>query len=163
MGDINLLARIERLAKKIGSAITTSDKASKSKFGIVKIGNGIDVASGVISVSAQGLTKTNLWLPGDTPTEAGNTSTVLTLLDDVDKYKFVIIGITGANGKNLVNIVIDTNEIVIGSGDDSQIAFCVFTGSGSNVTFAGKFTAKSEFTVTAQASGIYFKKIIGIN
>lgn len=51
MGDINLLARIERLAKKITNAVTTSDKASKSKFGIVKVGNGIDVSSGVISVS----------------------------------------------------------------------------------------------------------------
>lgn len=52
MGDINLLARIESLANKFKKAITTSDKASKSKFGIVKIGNGIDVASGVISVNA---------------------------------------------------------------------------------------------------------------
>lgn len=54
MGDINLLARIEKLAKKIANAVTTSDKASKSKFGIVKIGNGINVSSGVISVSASG-------------------------------------------------------------------------------------------------------------
>lgn len=50
MGDINLLDRINRLAKKIGSAITSSDKATKSKFGIVKVGENISVSSGTISV-----------------------------------------------------------------------------------------------------------------
>lgn len=50
MGDINLLDRINRLSKKIGGAIFPSDKASKSAFGIVKIGDNINVSSGKISV-----------------------------------------------------------------------------------------------------------------
>lgn len=163
MGVVNLSIIIDRLKKAMsGDFVKSTDYASKSKFGIVKIGDGISVSNGKISANA-GLTKTDLWIPGDVPTEAGSTSTVLTLLDDIDKYKFITIGITGADGKNLVNIVLDTDEVVIGSGDDSQIAFAVFNASGSDVTFAGKFTAKKEFTVTAQASGIYFKKIVGIN
>ena len=50
MGDINLLDRINRLTKKVAGAVFPTDKASKSAFGIVKVGDNINVSSGKISV-----------------------------------------------------------------------------------------------------------------
>lgn len=50
MGDINLLDRVNRLTKKVAGAVSPTDKASKSAFGIVKVGNNVSVNSGVISV-----------------------------------------------------------------------------------------------------------------
>ena len=53
MGVINLGNLVSKLKNSLsGIFVKKTDKASKNKFGIVKIGNGIDVASGVISVSA---------------------------------------------------------------------------------------------------------------
>lgn len=56
MGVINLSVLVDKIKRKLvsGGFITSSDKASKSKFGIVKIGDGINVSSGTISVAAQG-------------------------------------------------------------------------------------------------------------
>lgn len=55
MGVINLGNLVSKLKNSLsGTFVKKTDKASKTKFGLVKIGNGIDVASGVISVSASG-------------------------------------------------------------------------------------------------------------
>lgn len=56
MGVINLSVLVDKIKRKLinGGFITSSDKASKSKFGIVKIGDGITVDNGKISVSASG-------------------------------------------------------------------------------------------------------------
>lgn len=55
MGLINTRIEMKKFKKKVENDakkyITTSDKATKSKFGIVKIGDGLDVSSGTISVS----------------------------------------------------------------------------------------------------------------
>lgn len=53
MGVINLGNLVSKLKNSLsGTFVKKTDKASKTKFGLVKIGNGIEVASGVISVSA---------------------------------------------------------------------------------------------------------------
>lgn len=55
MGVINLGVLVEALKKKLsGTFVKTTDYASKSKYGIVKIGDGITVSSGKISVTQSG-------------------------------------------------------------------------------------------------------------
>ena len=50
MGDINLLGMIRKIKNSLSGFVSTSDKASKSAFGIVKVGDNISVSSGKISV-----------------------------------------------------------------------------------------------------------------
>lgn len=50
MGDINLLGMIRKIKSSLSGFVSTSDKATKSKFGIVKVGDNISVSSGTISV-----------------------------------------------------------------------------------------------------------------
>lgn len=50
MGDINLLDAIRKLKNSIVNYVGKGDKASKSAFGVVKIGDNISVSSGKISV-----------------------------------------------------------------------------------------------------------------
>ena len=90
MGDINLLDRINRLAKKIGNAITSSDKATKSKFGIVKIGDGINVSSGTISVPPATPFEVDLLYSGTS--EVTNNFTFPTG-KTLSSYKFLVIAI----------------------------------------------------------------------
>lgn len=86
MGDINLLDKINKLANKFKNVITSSDKASKSKFGIVKIGDGINVSSGTISVTASGFVADVLWTGDLTNAYADITSS---LAHPVTDYKFL--------------------------------------------------------------------------
>lgn len=74
MGVINLSVLVDKIKRKLLTAgfITKDDKASKSKFGVVKIGNGITVNSGVISVSASSdysatEKQIGVWTDGTTP------------------------------------------------------------------------------------------------
>ena len=103
MGDINLLDRINRLANKLKIAVTTSDKASKNKFGIVKVGNNINVASGVISVpdateSTKGVVSlsdvggfgVDVLYTGDNASETAYTFPTGKSLSD---YKFLVLAI----------------------------------------------------------------------
>ena len=100
MGDINLLARINKLADKFKNAITTSDKASKSKFGIVKVGNGIDVSSGVISVTPvipPGLTFEKIF----EKTTSTSVGTKVTLEKPYNDYKILVfIGSNNTSGQH---------------------------------------------------------------
>ena len=50
MGDINLLGMIRKIKNSLSGFVSTSDKATKSKFGIVKVGDNLSVSSGTISV-----------------------------------------------------------------------------------------------------------------
>ena len=127
MGDINLLDRINRLAKKIGNAITSSDKASKSAFGIVKIGDNINVSSGKISVpdatestkgvvslaGLGGFTVDEIWSGSVTSDYVNITSA---LLHPITDYKFLIVSWksgVNVNGGQLLyvpNMSTDTNN-----------------------------------------------------
>ena len=73
MGVINLGLLVDKIKRKLLNSgfITSSDKASKSKFGIVKIGDGINVSNGVISVTTSNNYSTiekevGLWTDGTT-------------------------------------------------------------------------------------------------
>lgn len=50
MGDINLLGMIRKLKSSLSGFVGKNDKATKSAFGVVKIGDNISVSSGKISV-----------------------------------------------------------------------------------------------------------------
>ena len=50
MGDINLLGMIRKIKNSLSGFVSTSDKATKSKFGIVKVGDNLSVSNGTISV-----------------------------------------------------------------------------------------------------------------
>jgi hypothetical protein len=118
---IPLDKRVTELEKKVGN--TPIDKATKSKFGIVKIGNNIDVVSsgdneGTISIpfasaSQAGVTR----LSGEAVTEgtASNYSdvssyggTAMVRKADSDNYGVVKIG----DGLDISNGVINITDIV---------------------------------------------------
>lgn len=86
---MEILNRREQIgAKKLPPVIGDDvEKASKSKFGVVKIGDGINVSSGVISVPAGGITCDELW-SGTT----GNTETNITesLAHPLSDYKLLL-------------------------------------------------------------------------
>lgn len=50
MGDINLLGMIRKLKSSLSGFVGKNDKATKSAFGVVKIGDNISVSRGTISV-----------------------------------------------------------------------------------------------------------------
>lgn len=55
MGVINLSILVEKLRKKLsGDFVKKTDYATKTKFGVVKIGDGISVNGGKISVESSG-------------------------------------------------------------------------------------------------------------
>ena len=102
MGDINLLGMIRKIRNSLSGYVSTSDKASKSKFGIVKVGDNLSVSSGTISVPVAteetygvvkagrsgGVTFDELW--------TGTTSTTLTsiassLTHPLNDYKAILV------------------------------------------------------------------------
>lgn len=134
MGDINLLDRINRLTKKVAGAVFPSDKATKSKFGIVKVGDNINVASGVISVpvateetagvvslgSVGGFKIEQIW--------QGTTSTTLTsilseLAHPISDYKAILCYAVSKSG-----------DVVIG-GEGGTIIPVLTVGDGVSYTF----------------------------
>ena len=84
---MEILNRREQIgAKKIPPVIGEDvEKAGKSKYGVVKIGNGINVSNGVISVP--GLTYDVLWEGNIIP---DGETTPIELSHDLDDYKFII-------------------------------------------------------------------------
>lgn len=50
MGDINLLGMIRKIKSSLSGFVGKNDKATKTKFGVVKVGDNISVSSGTISV-----------------------------------------------------------------------------------------------------------------
>lgn len=143
MGDINLLARIERLAKKIGNAITTSDKASKSKFGIVKIGNGLNVNSGVVSVAESGGASAVVLYQGS---GAGSGSWVdnISLPDNYTDYKLIFF-----NYGSLESMRFGGNCIYPPTCALNQNAYM---RAGSNNDIQIKFTELKKMSVMATSS-----------
>lgn len=93
---MEILNRREQIgAKKLPPVIGDDvEKASKSKFGVVKIGNGINVSSGVISVPAGGVTCDELWTGTTTTTVADITESLAHPLSD---YKLLLCYIKSEN------------------------------------------------------------------
>lgn len=141
MGDINLLDRINRLAKKIGNAITSSDKATKSKFGIVKIGNGINVSSGVISVPATtGFNVDTLYSGSEETVNNFTFPTGKTLAD----YNFILLVVeSSGEDHDCISTLIPAEWVVA-----SQV---VYTTLNYDATY--KIKVKIEPTKTTKYSG----------
>lgn len=91
MGDINLLGMIRKIKNSISGFVSTSDKATKSKFGIVKVGEGINVASGVISVSNSGFDVVNVITQTDIAISADNSIDIPFTLPDISNKHFAVI------------------------------------------------------------------------
>lgn len=92
---MEILNRREQIgAKKLPPVIGDDvEKASKSKFGVVKIGDGINVSSGVISVPAGGVTCDELWTGTTSTTVADITESLAHPLSD---YKLLLCYSKGA-------------------------------------------------------------------
>lgn len=101
MGDINLLGMIRKIKNSLSGYVSTSDKASKSKFGIVKVGDNLSVSSGTISVpvateesygvvkaGGSGVTIDELW-NGTTSTTF--TSILSSLTHPLGDYKAILV------------------------------------------------------------------------
>lgn len=97
---MEILNRREQIgAKKLPPVIGDDvEKASKSKFGVVKIGDGINVSSGVISVPAGGITVEQLW-SGTTSSSYVDISATLSA-ETLKSYK-LILGVEGLNGGSI--------------------------------------------------------------
>ena len=89
---MEILNRREQIgAKKLPPVIGDDvEKASKSKFGVVKIGDGINVSSGVISVPNSGFTEETLFDEGETPVALAANATV-TLAHGYSDYKMLCV------------------------------------------------------------------------
>lgn len=90
MGDINLLGMIRNIKNSISGFISKNDKASKSKFGIVKIGDGINVSSGTISVPPATPFEVDLLYSG---TSQVTTEFTFPTGKTISSYKFLVIAI----------------------------------------------------------------------
>lgn len=101
MGDINLRGLIRNIKNSLSGYVSTSDKATKSKFGIVKVGDNISVSSGTISVpvateetygvvkaGGSGVTIDELWNGATTTTF---TSILSSLTHPLDDYKAILV------------------------------------------------------------------------
>lgn len=86
--------------------VTTSDKASKSKAGIVKIGDGIDVSNGVISVTQS---SGGLELLYTQPESADLIGTEITLSDAVSNYKALVVIIDSDDSTAGFSIILPPN------------------------------------------------------
>lgn len=86
---MEILNRREQIgAKKLPPVIGDDvEKAGKSKYGVVKIGDGINVSSGVISVPAGGVTCDELWTGTTTNSFADITESLTHPLSD---YKLLL-------------------------------------------------------------------------
>ena len=91
MGVINLGTLVEQIRKKLsGSFIKSTDYASASKAGIVKIGNGVNVTSdGTISVNA--ITPYTLIDKNDVVVTANSFAEIDITVPDLTKYHFAAI------------------------------------------------------------------------
>ena len=87
---MEILNRREQIgAKKLPPVIGDDvEKAGKSKFGVVKVGDGINVSKGVISVPQNTGALELLYTQPETPEAA---STEITLAHNVSDYKFLLI------------------------------------------------------------------------
>lgn len=101
MGDINLLGMIRKIKNSLSGFVSTSDKASKSAFGIVKVGDNISVSSGKISVpvatedtygvvkaGGSGFTVDEIWTGNVTSDYKNITSE---LVHPITEYKFLVV------------------------------------------------------------------------
>lgn len=93
---MEILNRREQIgAKKLPPVIGDDvEKASKSKFGVVKIGDGINVSNGVISVPAGGVTCDELWTGTTTNSFADITASLAHPLSD---YKLLLCFVKDTN------------------------------------------------------------------
>jgi hypothetical protein len=143
MGVINLGNLVSKLKNSLsGTFVKKTDKASKTKFGLVKIGNGIDVASGVISVSASG--GMELLIPGDY-TESGVTGSQYLRTatgKDLTQYKILLITMSGSTNGSCSTVTCDFSadptKACMGyylndNGATAQIQYNLAKSSGSEV------------------------------
>lgn len=151
MGDINLLDRINKLANKFKNVITSSDKATKSKFGVVMIGDGINVSSGKISVPpASGFVADVLWEGDLTNAYVDITSA---LVHPVTDYKFLTTCRVGGSAP-------------LESAESGQLLYVSAIGGGNNVIATAGTSiqckiADGVFSIKAQ-SALTGVKLIGI-
>ncbi len=108
MGDINLLGMIRKIKSSLSDFVGKNDKATKSKFGVVKVGDNISVSSGTISVpvatadaygvvkaGASGITVDELWTGNVTNEYLDITNA---LAHPITDYKFLAISFnSGSN------------------------------------------------------------------
>jgi len=101
MGDINLLGMIRKVKSSLSNFVGKNDKATKSAFGVVKVGHNISVSSGTISVpvateetygvvktGGSGVTIDELW-NGTTTTTF--TSILSSLTHPLNDYKAILV------------------------------------------------------------------------
>lgn len=157
MGDINLLGMIRKIKNSLSGFVSTSDKATKSKFGIVKIGEGINVASGVISVAGGGgFTADTLWTEGGTPTALAKNVT-LTLAHNYSDYK--ILSITLRRGSDGCTTCFYDATITM-----KQLIPYV-DASGNWALCGTSFSSESPTTLTiadaSNTTNMYIHKVVG--
>lgn len=141
-----ILNRREQIgAKKLPPVIGDDvEKASADKFGVVKIGSGINVAEGVISVPAGGVTVDELWSGTTSTTVADITESLTHPLSD---YKLLLCFVKGTNqsdaGLVLPYLGVNTHKFTLTKTVDLNVTESVVTiknegsGSLSGVTICG--------------------------
>ena len=143
---MEILNRREQVAAKKLPPVIGDDveKASKSKFGVVKIGDGINVSSGVISVPAGGVTCDELWTGTTSTTVADITESLAHPLSD---YKLLLCYTKGTNqsdaGLILPYLGVTVHKFALTKTIDLNVTETVVTiknessGSFAGVTLVG--------------------------
>lgn len=106
--------------------VTTSDKATKSKAGIVKIGDGINVSNGVISVSGGGGGSTVIDCSGETLSSADLTAMKTALANGtplVFKYTMDITDFSAVYYTSVYH-----HEVSTETGNEYNTVNAIFTG-----------------------------------
>lgn len=143
MGVINLSILVEKLRKKLsGDFVKKTDYATKTKFGVVKIGDGISVNGGKISVESSG--GMELLIPGDY-TESGVTGSQYLRTatgKDLSQYKILLITMSGSTNGSCSTVTCDFSSdptkacmgyYLNDNGAASQIQYNLAKSSGSEV------------------------------
>lgn len=144
MGVINLSILVEKLRKKLsGDFVKKTDYATKTKAGLVKIGDGITLGSnGKISVESSG--GIELLIPGNY-TENGETGSQYLRTatgKDLSQYKILLITMSGSSNGSCSTVICDFSAdptkacmgyYLNNNGATSQIQYNLAKSSGSEV------------------------------
>lgn len=159
MGVINLGVLVEALKKKLaGTFVKTTDYASKTKYGIVKIGDGITVSSGKISVAATGGMTEDLLYTGTVALSSNYIEAMLA--HNWDDYKMLVFYVGTTNANSVSCGMFMTSCVSTGALQDNNIQ-TAHTNVKFRVVLDNDAIVKNKLSVACSSSANVWK-IIGI-
>lgn len=164
MGDINLLGMIRKIKNSLSGYVSTSDKASKSKFGIVKVGDNLSVSSGTISVpvateETYGVVKAGGSSSGIDEIYTGDGSGTLNFTfpsgKDINSYKYLVLCCKTTGSTTASGIV--AASLIASEG----FTWCACWYNSSN--FANYKLTPTGMVADSNSGGMVIRKVYGVS